>query len=383
MLKEEQELRKATNNLILVLLINMQLKQGLENFDALMSMSDYEKQIFENPAKMSDYSNAKEGLLDSFEKFKSTYGSSVISAAYEAFKAALEVPEFCIEIGIKSDLTKAEAATLFNKIFKELLENAASFPEEADGYVIFVEMVRQAISPVKIQEQITEVCPYCDGVLSKISKSEFFGEQVDNTDGYVWACECGAYAHIDSGGNVIGTVADTSLHNGRRNVKRIVYELSRLAGVTVFEGCKWLSRITERRMLTLNDIEFLNSDDCSKVENEFDKFKTKLKSITIEYPKSHHELMSFLNEGGRFSVYNAYGYKSGRLFIPIKVGEEAVRVRFRKTVQDIMLPKELDYQFKGNHFVLCHPTGKNEKFQLYAKEQRQVLYKENKEYESN
>lgn len=108
-----------------------------------------------------------------------------------------------------------------------------------------------------------------------------------------------------------------------------------------------------------------------------------MKSVKVEYPKSHCELMAFFNEGGRFSALNAYGYKSGRLFVPIKVGDEAVRVRFRKTVKDIMLPKELDYQFKGRQFVLCHPTGKNERFQLYAKKQRKALYKEELEHESN
>lgn len=86
--------------------------------------------------------------------------------------------------------------------------------------------------------------------------------------------------------------------------------------------------------------------------------------------------MTFLDEGGRFSALNAYGYKNGRLFVPIKVGNEAVRVRFRKTVQDIMLPKELEYQFNGQQFSLCHPTGKREKFKLFSKEQRLMLYKE-------
>ena len=56
-------------------------------------MSDFEKRIFENPSAMSAYSRVKDGLFESFEGFKSTYGSSVISATYEAFKGALSVPE--------------------------------------------------------------------------------------------------------------------------------------------------------------------------------------------------------------------------------------------------------------------------------------------------
>ena len=374
MLKEEQELRIATNNLILLLLTNTQIKQGLESFEALLSMSDFEKKIFDNPSAMSAFSKARDGLTESFEGFKSTYGSSVISATYEAFKSVLSVPEFCTEVGIKTDLTKSEAAALFNKVFKELSTNAESFPEEADGYAIFVEMLRQALNPVEVQELTVDVCPYCDGVPARISKAEFFGEQIDDVDGYVWACECGAYAHIDADGSVIGTIADKTLHSLRRNIKHILFELSRIAGITIFEGCKWISRLTGKQILKLQDIEFLNEDDCSAVTVAFDDFKARLKSVEVSYPKSHTELMTFLDEGGRFSAQNAYGYKSGRLFVPIKVGDEAVRVRFRKTVQDIMLPKELEYQFNGQQFTLCHPTGKREKFKLFAKEQRLILY---------
>ncbi len=376
MLKEEQQLRTATNNLILLLLANLQIKQGLESFEALLSMSDFEKRMFDNPSAMSAYSRAKDGLFESFDGFKSTYGSSVISNTYEAFKLALGVPAFCAEVGIKNDLTKAEAATLYNKVFKELSENVESFPEEADGYAIFVEMLRQALNPAEIQELIVDVCPYCDGVPARISKAEFFGEQIDDVEGYVWTCECGAYAHIDSDGTVVGTIADKTLHNSRRNTKHTLFELSRIAGITLFEGCKWVSRLTGKQVLKLQDIEFLNEDDCNTVTIAFENFKTRLKKVDVKYPKSHTELMAFLDDGGRFSAQNTYGYKSGRLFVPIKVGDEAVRVRFRKTVQDIMLPKEIEYQFNGQQFTLCHPTGKREKFKLYGKEQRQMLYME-------
>lgn len=376
MLKEEHELRKAANNLILVLTINEQFKQGLDSFDALLSMSDFEKRAFDNPASMSAYTGAKEGLHTSFEQFKATYGSAVISATYEAFKKALSEREFCIEAGIKTDLTKSEAATVFNKVFQELSEQSGTLPEEADGYAIFIEMIRQAMNPVENSKQITDVCPYCDGIPTRISKTEFFGDMVDDVDGYVWACECGAYAQINSDGGIVGLMADSSLHSSRKKIRNIIFELSRLVGVTVFEGCKWISFITGRKIVSLQDVEWLNETECETAINAFNGVKTRIKSVNPEYPKSHKELIAFLEGGGRFSALNSYGYKSGRLFVPIKVGDEAVRVRFRKGVQDIMLPRELDYQFNGQQFVLLHPTGKRERFRLYAKEQRQILYKE-------
>lgn len=376
MLNEEHELRKAANNLILVLTISEQIKQGLESFQALLSMSDFEKRAFDNPASMSAYSAAKEGLQTSFEQFKATYGSAVISAAYEAFKKALSKKEFCIEVGIKSELTKSEAATVFNKVFQELSEQRGAFPEEADGYAIFIEMIRQAMTPIEDSDVSTDVCPYCDGMPTRISKAEFFGDAVDDVDGYVWACECGAYAQVASDGSVVGLMADRTLHSKRKKIRHIVFELSRMTGVTVFEGCKWLSYITGHKIISLQDVEWLNETDCVKIFGAFEDVKERLKTITVEYPKSHKELFAFLEDGGRFSAINSYGYKSGRLFVPVKVGNEAVRVRFRKGIQDIMLPKEIDYQFNGQQFVLLHPTGKRERFKLYAKELRQMLYKE-------
>lgn len=45
MVTEEKELRKAANNLILVLTMSEQWKQGLDSFEALLSMTDYEQRI--------------------------------------------------------------------------------------------------------------------------------------------------------------------------------------------------------------------------------------------------------------------------------------------------------------------------------------------------
>ena len=377
--KEEVNLRKAANNLILILSMNEQFKQALDSFDALLSMTDYERRMFESPSAMSGYISAKEGLNRSFEQFKETFGASVISACYEAFKMALTTEEFCHDAGIKTGLTKTETATLYNKVFRELSENAGKYPEEADGYAIFTETLRKAMNQTEDFIPISDICPYCDGIPTRISKMEFFGDRMDDADGYVWGCDCGAYSVIGEDGAVCGTIADSSLHSKRKEVKRIIFELSRLAGMTVFEGCGWMSRITNRSVVNLKDIEFFNEEQCETVKAKFDVIKERLKDVQISYPKSHKELLTFLEDGGRFASVNAYGYKSGRLFIPIKVGEEAIRVRFRKSIQDIMLPKELDYQFNGSQFVLSHPTGKRERFRLYSRAQRSVLYKEEDE----
>ena len=373
MVTEEKELRKVANNLILVLGMSEQFRQGLDSFDALLSMSDYEQRIFENPAAMSPFSAAKEHLKSSFEEFKKTYGSSVISNAYEAFKSALSTETFCADAGIENELTKSETATLFNKVFEQLSGSVGELPEEADGYAVFLEAVRSSFAPADTETANGDICPYCGGTPTKISRAEFFGTGVDDNNGCVWACECGAYADISTDGAIIGTMADRELHAKRKAIKGILFETVRTVGVTVFEACSWISRLTGRRIRNVQDIEFLNAENCHAIEQEFEKLKERLKNLKVQYPSNHKELMEFFEEGGRLAAVNAYGYKTGRLFVPIDVGKEAVRVRFKKTVQDIMFPSELDYRFSGALLSITHPTGKCEKFRLYTKAQRMIL----------
>ena len=78
-------------------------------------------------------------------------------------------------------------------------------------------------------------------------------------------------------------------------------------------------------------------------------------------------LWNCLKTAAVFAAVNAYGYKTGRLFVPIDVGKEAVRVRFKKTVQDIMFPKDLNYHFSGAMLSVTHPTGKCEKITIVYK----------------
>lgn len=75
---------------------------------------------------------------------------------------------------------------------------------------------------------------------------------------------------------------------------------------------------------------------------------------------------------------NAFGYRYGRLLIPILTGSEAIRIRYQKGIQEVMLPKGLEYRFEGDQMMLLHPSGKREKYKLFTKEQRLELYQREK-----
>lgn len=374
----ERDLRTAMNNLLCMITLSGRMNQTLKELEALFAVSDFEKRIFEQPQQMRGYAEAKAMLCDAVEQIKATYGKQIISEAYEAFKNALSEPAFCKETGIDIVLEKTEAAKLFNDVFNRMVDMENAFPDEADGYLIFVELVREVRSQTTRSDIAADICPYCNGLPSKTAKADFFGENHDDNEGYVWACECGAYAYMNREGNVIGTMADRELHYQRKIVKKILFDLCGTAGMTIYESCRWAAWITGKSLNTVQDVEYLSMEDCDAVRSLYDGVKERLKTKRFQYPHTHGELMKFLEDGGRMMAQNAFGYRYGRLLIPILTGSEAIRIRYQKGIQEVMLPKGLEYRFEGDQMMILHPSGKREKYKLFTKEQRLELYQREK-----
>ena len=374
----ERDLRTAMNNLLCMITLSGRMNQTLKELEALFAVSDFEKRIFEQPQQMRGYAEAKAMLCDAVEQIKATYGKQIISEAYEAFKNALSEPAFCKETGIDIALEKTEAAKLFNDVFNRMVDMENAFPDEADGYLIFVELVREVRSQTTRSDTAADICPYCNGLPSKTAKADFFGENHDDNEGYVWACECGAYAYMNREGNVIGTMADRELHYQRKIVKKILFDLCGTAGMTIYESCRWAAWITGKSLNTVQDVEYLSMEDCDAVRSLYDGVKERLKTKRFQYPHTHGELIKFLEDGGRMMAQNAFGYRYGRLLIPILTGSEAIRIRYQKGIQEVMLPKGLEYRFESDQMMILHPSGKREKYKLFTKEQRLELYQREK-----
>lgn len=374
----ERDLRTAMNNLLCMITLSGRMNQTVKELEALFAVSDFEKRIFEQPQQMRGYAEAKAMLCDAVEQIKATYGKQIISEAYEAFKNALSEPAFCKETGIDIVLEKTEAAKLFNDVFNRMVDMENAFPDEADGYLIFVELVREVRSQTTRSDIAADICPYCNGLPSKTAKADFFGENHDDNEGYVWACECGAYAYMNREGNVIGTMADRELHYQRKIVKKILFDLCGTAGMTIYESCRWAAWITGKSLNTVQDVEYLSMEDCDAVRSLYDGVKERLKTKRFQYPHTHGELIKFLEDGGRMMAQNAFGYRYGRLLIPILTGSEAIRIRYQKGIQEVMLPKGLEYRFEGDQMMILHPSGKREKYKLFTKEQRLELYQREK-----
>ena len=204
-------------------------------------------------------------------------------------------------------------------------------------------------------------------------QGDFFGPRSAEGEGYVWGCECGAYAAMSDDGKVLGKLGDTLLHQKRNLLKGAICELCVLAGMTSFESYRWFSIITGRRLDSVADVEYLDLDACNLALRMFICIKQKIQNTRYNYPKDRGELMMFLLDGGRLIVCNAYGFQYGNLIIPAEIGPEGIRIFSKEGKQSISFSDTLQYEFKGDQMFISHPSGRKEKFRMMPSEIRDLI----------
>lgn len=371
----EMELRKALYGLFHIIRMNAYMKNAQREFNELLDSSGFALSIFENVPGADRLSEAKESFESMAVKVKDSYGSSAVSQAYSEFKSALEDDDFLHTVGLNESLSPKEKSNLFSKAFNKVVPQAEVWDEEQDFYSFFIETVKEIIMPTnELNIEADKVCPYCDGEPKRVSSRDFFGPHSGKIGGYVWGCECGAYAEVDEKGNVIGKMGDTMLHQKRDIVKGAICDLCNIAGLTVFESLRWFSIITGVRIQSVKDVEYLDFDTCNTALKIFIHVKQALKETSFEYPKDRNELFLFFMDGGRLFVCNAYGFQYGKLLIPSETGPEGIRVYGKDGMQSISFSASLQYEFKGSDLFIVHPSGKKEKFQMMPEAIRSMLF---------
>lgn len=375
MSEAEKKLKYAVNNLFHVVRMNGFMKKASCEFDELLETSDYALKMFEDPSRMQTFVEAKDFFDAMLKKVKTSFGSDAISAAYNAFKEALENDEFLASLRLTEHLSTDVKSNIFRKVFDMLLVDAEIWDSELDIYSYFIENTKEILMPTEeLNTDADEICPYCGGVPAKILKADFFGPHTTEGEGYIWGCECGAYAVMDKYGKVKGKIGDSLLHQKRNLVKGAVCELCGLAGMTYFESCRWFSYITGKRLQTIADTEYLDAEACNTALRIFLYYKAMIQELKEAYPKSLSELYAFFVDGGRLVVCNAYGFPHGKLIIPVEVGTEGIKIFDRGSVQTMSLSAALQYDFKDEYLYITHPSNRKEKFKMIAPQIRLKLF---------
>ena len=381
MLEVEVSLRKAINELFHIVRMNTFMIKAKKEFEDLLKASDYELKIFERNFGSEKLSQAKEEFENMTAKVKNSYGNTAISNAYSCFKNALDTEEFYLKIGLNSKITTEQKTEIFKAAFDKLLLKSEKWDCELDCYSFFIENVKEIIMPVgKRNKDTEEICPYCDGIPQRIQKTDFFGPHSGESDGYVWGCECGAYALMDEEGNVIGKLADAILHQKRNLVRRAVFELCTMIGLTCFESYRYFSLITDTQIEEINDIEYLDLEECNAALKIFMGIKTTISNGSYSYPKNRDELLLFFLDGGRLSVCNAYGFRYGKILVPSEVGVDGIKIHTKDGVQSIGFSKNLKYEFNNEFMSVIHPSGKKEKFKMLPEIFRSMIMSSEKDF---
>lgn len=371
----EIKLRKAVYELFRVVRMNAYMKKAQGELTALLDGTDVALQIYEGKPDSEKMTDAKDYFENLLLKVKDSYGAKAISGVYGIFKTALDDPEFRKVLGLEGEIDASQKSALFRKAFDLTVPRAENWKLDEDYFSFFIETLKEVIMPTgEVNTEPEESCPYCDGSPRKIPKSEFFGPHSGESDGYVWGCECGAYAVMDEDGKVVGKLADAILHQKRNLVKGAMCELCSLAGITNFESYRWFSLITGSKISSIADAEYLTVEQCNLALRIFIYEKQKLKEGKFTYPQSRNELLLFFADGGRLMVCNAFGFQYGRLIIPTEIGPGGIRIYGKEGAQSMSFAEDLQYEFKDDCFFVLHPSGKKEKFRMFPVEVRTQLF---------
>ncbi len=375
MLDVEKNVRIAIFELFHVVRMNAYMRKAQAELTELLGNSEYSLRMFEHTSGSEKLSDAKEYFEMLLGKVKSSYGTDAVSKAYSCFKAALDEEDYYKPLGIDEMLSPNERSSLFRQVFDKMVPAFENWDCELDCYSFFIENVKEILMPTNEKNtDVEEICPYCDGIPQRLMKTDFFGPHSGEGEGYVWGCECGAYALMDDEGNVVGKLGDAILHQKRNLVKRAICELCNLAGLTCFESYRWFSLITNTHLEEISDVEYLDIDACNLALRLFINAKTAIKGDIFEYPKDRTELFMFFADGGRLSVCNAYGFQYGKILIPSEIGSDGIKVYGKDGSQSISFSSNLKYEFKDDYMFIIHPSGKKEKFRMLPAGIRNMLF---------
>lgn len=370
----EIRLKRSVYELFRVVRMNAHMKKAQSELAYLLDGSDVSLEMFEERPGSEKLEDAKAYFETLTAKVKDSYGTRSIAAVYNRFKSALDDKTYRETLGLSEEMSNEEKSALFKKAFDMVVPAAEKWDFEHDFFSYFIETVKEIIMPTgEMDTEQEESCPYCDGAPQKISKGEFFGPRSAEGEGFVWGCECGAYAVMSDDGKVLGKLGDTLLHQKRNLLKGAICELCILAGMTSFESYRWFSIITGRRLNTVADVEYLDLDACNLALRMFICIKQKIQSTEYSYPKDRGELFLFFTDGGRLMVCNAFGFQYGNLIIPSEIGPEGIRIFGKEGKQSISFSDTLQYEFKGDQLFIVHPSGKKEKFRMMPTEIRDLI----------
>lgn len=362
----EQELQGKASILLSALRFGNLLTQVETELECLTVIANYSQKAYDNPKENAVFDQAKKSFESSLGNIRKVFGGDTIQALYTCFKKVANTPELMKKLyGVASLPEGMSFDALFQQAFNKAKENVAMAKEE-NGGIYWNNIVSEILNPVPVAEEDTQdnvVCPIC-GSIATLQPSELYAPGLQTP--FVWGCECGAYALADANNEIVGTLAGAELHQRRASVRKAISETCETDGVTLYECLRVLSAKIGKRIRKLEDVEYLNEEDCDRCLDFYLEEREKKRREHPVYPKTQGELMRFFEAGGRARVLDSVDHTAkGKLLIPVAVGPSSLIIRGKKGHEILRFPSILEYTFRGNVFSVIHPSGEKDRYQLY------------------
>ena len=279
-------------------------------------------------------------------------------------------------VGIEKSFTQDEVSNLLSQTYEKILQiYREGVDDDVEDQLFFINIITNILNS-KTDDATDLTCPYCGKTPDIVEAADFFGEDSKYDGKRVCCCECGAYALVNSSGDIIGTMADKELHDKRNRVRSIMSQFNEAAGSLYYETRSRVANLIGKDSLNKYAVDYFSAQECNKVIHSLLEVIKKIKTTNVSYPKCHRDLMTAIQNGTRLRIVKDLSAKRNkRLLVPMQVGTSSFTVQVRGGgTETFTFPKGLDYRFEGETFKIVHPSGNVDEYKLYPQEFRNIPF---------
>ena len=349
------------------------IEEEVELYRGYQNLSQKE---FDQP-EYKELSDTYNNFSHSFDKMIGNYLDHAYSDLFIKLVEALSSKQDAkVLLGIEKSFARKEVEDLLSKAYEMILKiYREGIDDDVEDTIFFTNILRNILE-CKNDDVTDFTCPYCGGTPDIVEAVDFFGEDSKYDGKRVCCCECGAYAMVNSAGDIIGTMADKELHDKRNRVRSIMSQFNEVAGSLYYETRSRVASLIGKDSLNKYAVDYFSVQECNKVIHALLEAIKKIKALKVSYPKCHSDLMVMLKNGTRMRIIKDLTAKRNkRLLVPSQVGDSSFTVQVRGGgTETFNFPKGLDYRFEGETFKIIHPSGNIDEYRLYPQDFRNIPF---------
>lgn len=269
----------------------------------------------------------------------------------------------------------SEVKVFMDKAYEKIIAAYREGVDDVDDIVFFTNIIRNIINNRSNDTENAVICPYCGQKPDIVEAADFFGDDSKYDGKRVCCCECGAYALVNSNGDIVGTLANKELHKKRNRVRSVMAQYNEVSGSIYYETVTKVANLLGKDALTKDSVAYFTEQECNTVIHALLEAMKKISAMTIRYPKCHKDFMNAIHNGMRLRIVKDLTQKQNkRLLKPAQIGDTSFTVIGKGgETETFNFPKGLAYRFENNILKIAHPSGAEDEYIMYPPEFRTTL----------